>query len=156
MDGISGIASVTSGMAASQMTQTAGVSDVGAGQSIASISSTSMSANIESFSGVSSAASNNNELLGAVLLMLMMQYMKSGDAGQKQDLLSVISALAQQQGQSNSASSTFSYSSTSISMESTQIQMSSTQVAAAYSGASATMQQVPAADAGSGSLNVIA
>lgn len=151
--GATGAGDVAStGAAAAQ----AGVA-VSASQSLASLSATSISATSESLIATLTPSANNNELLGAVLLMLIMEYLKTDDKQEKQGIMGLVSALLQQQQQQSAGAETLMYSSTSYSYESVQMQMMSTDMAlAAYSGASATLQQAPSIDAGAAGLNVLA
>lgn len=126
-----------------------------AAQSVFSRSSTSTAANVESFIATYGPIVSSNEMLGALLLMLIMQYIKTGNDREKQDLLGLISVLARQQ-QGAGSGSTFVYQSSSLSIESTHIQAAASEVSAgAYTGATATLQQAPATDPGSAGLDVI-
>lgn len=130
---------------------------VSASQSLASLSSTSITATSESLIATLTPSANNNELLGAVLLMLIMEYLKTDDKDEKQGIMGLIGALLQQQQQQAAGAETLMYSSTSFTYEATQIQMMSSEMAlAAYSGASASLQQAPGIDAGAAGLNVLA
>jgi hypothetical protein len=96
----------------------------------------------------------NNELLGAVLLMLILEYMKSQDDKEKEGLLGLMGMIMQMQQQNNAQQSTLFYASNSLSIDSTQIQVASGQAATnAYTNAGLD----PAAAGTSGaSLNVVA
>jgi hypothetical protein len=127
-----------------------------ASQSVLSLSSTSITANVESFMGTYGPVMSSNEMLGAVLLMLIMEYLKTDNDQDKKDLLGLISTLAQQQ-QGAGGGGSFIYQSSSLSIESTQLQVASSEMNfGAYSGAAATLQQAPAADPGSAGLDVVA
>lgn len=170
MDGVAGVGAIPgggvtpqaygvaapTGPAAGASTAELGGVGVAASQSTLSVSSTKMTASVESFIATYGPAMTNQELLGAVLLMLILEYMKSEDSSEKKDLLALIGALAQQQ-QSQSGGGTIMYNSASFSFESTQMQATSTEMAVgAYSGAASTLQQAPATDPGAAGLNVVA
>ncbi len=121
------------------------------GSQALSLSSTSMAMESQSLSMQSAPAANNNELLGAVLLMLMLEYLTTQDENKKDALLGAMVGLAALQSMQQDQGASLSYSSMSMSMESTQIQMvSSESVAGAY-GAVADNTKVPLGDAASGS-----
>ena len=127
-----------------------------ASQSALSASSISMTAATQSLVATSGAAPSSNELLGAVMLMLILEYLKTDDEQEKTGLLALISMLAQQQ-QQGAGGSTLMYSSSYLSIESTQLQFASTDMAvSAYTGATATLQQAPGVDPGAGGLDVVA
>lgn len=176
MDGISGVGAVGSGgmmapiygtgpaysAAAAQapalqgMNGMAAGNGIGASQSVESLSSTTISAQVESFIATYGPVVANNELLGAVLLMLIMEYLKAENEKDRKDLLSLISTLAQQQQQGGNSGGVMMYSSSSLTIESTQYQAASMQMAiGAYDGSAATLQQAPTVDAGAGSINVM-
>jgi len=168
MGGIEAIGSATSGMTAGAISPAGGASggqtlqagglEQSAGQSsVLSLSSTSIQASSETLLMAKSPMLASNEAIGAVLLMLILQYLQTGDAQEKQNLTSMIGALAgmQQQGKGGGGELLF-YSSSSLSVESTQMTIATSQGLNAYTGAAASLQQAPAADAGSAGLNVLA
>lgn len=100
---------------------------------------------------------SNDELLGALLLMLTLEYLKGGQSDdEKQNLLGLILALAQQKMNAEGAGSgTFAFTSSSMSIESTQMQsISMTSAAGAYQSAQVNPQVAPGVDAGSAGLDV--
>jgi len=126
-------------------------------QSLASLSSTSISASAESFVAANGPVLADKQLLGLVVLMLTLKYLQSDDEEEKKGLMALIIALAQQQGAGGGES--IMYSASSLSIESTQIQAVSSEAAiSGYSGAAIDPQQTPPASPGSGSggLDVVA
>ncbi len=168
MDGISAIGGAAGGyfvppsvpaVSAAATPQTAATAPAGASAlSLASMSSTSISASMQSFAATYGPALSSNELLGAVLLMLTLEYMKPDKSdSEKKDLLAVILALAQQQQGNSAGSGSIAYTSSSLSIETTQYQgISVASGIGAYSGAAANPQFAPAVDAGSAGLDVSA
>lgn len=127
------------------------------GGSIMSVSSTSISSTVESFIGTYGPMLSSNELLGAVLLMLALEYLTSSDEEEKQGLLELMLALAEQLRGGGEASGMFMFSSSSMSIESTQITISSPEMAlGSYAEAADTSQQALPSDAGSAGLDVVA
>ncbi len=127
------------------------------GSSILAMSSTSISASMETLTASNSPMLANNDALGAALLLLVLQYMQESDPTQKQNLLSTIMSIAGGQQQGGNNQSSLMYSSSSLSIESTQLVMiGSGDALGAYSGASAGLQQVPQSDSGAAGLNVLA
>jgi hypothetical protein len=123
---------------------------------IETISALSVSASAESFVATYGPVMSNNELLGAVLLLLTMEYLKSEDPEEKKGLLALIATLAQQSTAAQSAGS-FAYSSSSLSIESLQYQAVSTQIGAGtYAGDTAALQQEAPVDPGAAGLDVVA
>jgi hypothetical protein len=125
----------------------------------ASMSSTQITQNVESFVATYGPVMSSNEMLGAVLLLLTLELMQSQDDEQKKGLLAAISTLAQMQ-QQDQGGGMFMYSSSSTSIESTQMTLSADSMAAgAYGGGGAgtTAGQVaPQVDGGSQGLDVSA
>jgi hypothetical protein len=119
-----------------------------------SASSLSMSSQVGSLISTCGGALSNNELLGAVLLMLTLEYLKNEDGDQRKDILSMLGMLLQQGAAGQSSTMMYSFSSLSIE-SSTQIVSSSTGLAA-YSGLNLPTSQTPAADSPSAGLDVIA
>ncbi len=118
------------------------------------ITNTSLSYKSE-FMAFDSSAAHNNELLGAVLLMLLLQYMQGNEDDQKNGLLGMMMALAALQGQQGNSS--FTYSSSSLSIETTQMQMGSSQAAMTAYGGGVDASKAPPVDAGSGgNVDVVA
>ena len=116
------------------------------------MSSTSISA--ESFLATYGPVLADKQLLGLVVLMLTLEYLQSDDEEEKKGLIALIIALAQQQGAAGDQS--IMYSASSLGIESTQIQAISSEAAiSSYSGAALDPQQTPAADPGSGGLDVV-
>jgi hypothetical protein len=104
----------------------------------------------QSLSFQSIPAANTNELLGAVLLLLLLEYMSTQDQDKKDALLGAIVGLASLQSQQADAVS-LNYSSTSMSMQSSQMQMiASDSIASTYNGALADTTRAPLTDAASG------
>jgi hypothetical protein len=121
----------------------------------ASVTSTSLTATSESLVAAVGAASSNDELLGAVLLMLILEYLKTENQQEKEGLLALAGLLARQQQQAGN--DLFLYSSSSLSIEFTQTELVSTDLAiSAYAGGTATSQQAPGVDPGAGGLDVMA
>jgi hypothetical protein len=85
--------------------------------------------------------------------MLVLQFLQSSDSQEKQNLTDMIGALASMQ-QQNQGGGMLLYSSSSLSIESTQLTIATSQGLDAYSGAAASLQQAPPADAGSAGLDV--
>jgi hypothetical protein len=134
----------------------AGMSGASATQEMASLSSLSINQSSEMLmvSQAPQGAITNNELLGAVLLMLIMEYMKSTDDKEKEGLLALMGMILQsQQAQQGGGNQTLLYMSNSLSVESTQMQYMSGQAASnAYTNAGV----APAAGGDGGtSLNVV-
>jgi len=94
----------------------------------------------------------SNELLGAVLLLIMLEYMQSEDEQEKQNLLALAMMVAQAQVQS-SQSSSLTYVSTSLSVESTQIMMAGS-ATSAYTNAGA--NPTGSAESAAGAVDVTA
>lgn len=116
----------------------------------ASLSSSTMVYESQSLSFQSMAAANHNELLGAVLLLLLLEYMSTQDEDKKNALLGAIVGLAALHSQ-QADSVSLNYSSTSLTMQSTQMQMLSTEsIASTYNGAVADATRVPLSDPTSG------
>jgi hypothetical protein len=153
------MADATSGLAKTGKTGVDGSSAAGsslATQQTVGLSQLSVSQSSEMllYSEQPMAASVSNELLGAVLLMLMLEYMKSNDDEEKQGLLGLMGLLLQMQQQNGSQQSMLFYTSSSLSIESSQMQMTSGQaVSNAYTNAG-----VSPASGGdsSAALNVVA
>ncbi|MBP7935995.1 MAG: hypothetical protein KA354_15235 [Phycisphaerae bacterium] len=82
-------------------------------------------------------AAVSNELLGAVLLMLLMEFMKTQNEDDKKSLLALMAGLVQLQQQNSTQQSTsLYYSSSSLSIDSIQSQIVSTgTVSGAYTNA---------------------
>lgn len=102
------------------------------------ISSQSVSASTETLLvSQQQSAAVSNELLGAVLLMLLMEYMKTQNEDEKKGLLALMAGLVQlQQLNGSQQSSTLYYSSSSLSIDSTQSQIVSIgTVSSAYTDA---------------------
>lgn len=105
--------------------------------------------------GVNSAITSN-ELLGAVLLLLMLEYMQSEDKEEKQGILALMATLAQMQQQNNTQQSLFLYSSSSLSIESSQMQSTATGEAASNAYTNAGVDPAQANHPGTGGLDVVA
>lgn len=169
MDGVSGINSVYSpaitspsmpatsaataqgGMAAEATpAQTSAIQS----QEWASLSSLAINQSSESLlvADNASSAAVSNELLGAILLFLILEYMKSGSEDEKKDLLGLMGTIMQMQQTSGSQSSVLMYSSSSLSIESTEMQMGSSSTIYTNAG----LAQSHAADPGAGGLDVTA
>ena len=137
--------------------QTSAAGSASATQEMASLSSLSINQSSEMLmvSQAPQGAITSNELLGAVLLMLIMEYMKSTDDKEKQGLLALMGMILQaQQAQQSGGQQTLMYMSNSLSIDSTQMQYMSGQAASnAYTNAGVT----PAAGGdGGASLNIVA
>ncbi len=132
------------------------MSGASATQEMASLSSLSIQQSSEMLvvSQGTQGAITSNELLGAVLLMLIMEYMKSNDDKEKEGLLALMGMILQSQQQQAAQQTTLMYASSSLSIESTQMQYMSGQAASsAYTNAGIS----PAAGGdGGASLNVVA
>ncbi len=173
MDGVSGISNVYSPAMAGASTPaapaatppaaaaqpgTAAQSTTPAGavqsQEWASLSSLSVNQSSESLLIVDNAspAAVSNELVGAILLFLLLEYMKSGSDEEKRDLLGLMGAIVQMQQTAGGQSSVLMYSSSSLSMESTQLQLGSSSTVYTNAG----LAQSPGADPGAGGLDVTA
>jgi hypothetical protein len=126
-----------------------------AASDMASLSQLSISQSSEMLmvSQAPQGAITSNELLGAVLLMLLLEYMKSQDKEEKDNLLGLMGMILQMQQQSNAQQSTLFYASNSLNIDSTQIQMASGQAASnAYTNAGI---DPAAAGTGGSSLNIV-
>jgi hypothetical protein len=133
----------------------AGASGSSATQEMASLSSLSINQSSEMLmvSQAPQGAITNSELLGAVLLMLIMEYMKSTDDKEKQGLLALMGMILQSQQAQQGGQQTLMYMSNSLSIDSTQMQYMSGQAASsAYTNAG-----VAPASGGEGgsSLNIV-
>jgi hypothetical protein len=127
---------------------------LGGAQANSSVSNLSISANTQSFMETYGPVMSNNELTGAVLLMLLAEYMKSDDKDEKKGLLSLMAAMMQSQ---SSGQSSFAYNSSSLSIQSSQFQVGSVDLASTgYAGSPVDTTSAPAADPSSGGLNVVA
>lgn len=165
MSGISGISPIYSGMTGQSLpaADTSG-QQLEAGQagasvgssSILSLSSTSMSASSETLMASGTPMLASNEALGAALLLLVLQYLQSGDSQEKQGLSEMIVGLAGMAQQGQGGGDFLLYSSSSLSIESTQLSIATSQGIDAYTGAAASLQQAPSADAGAAGLDVTA
>lgn len=132
-----------------------GMAGASATQEMASLSSLSIHQSSEMLmvSQGAQGAITSNELLGAVLLMLILEYMKSTDDKEKAGLLALMGMLLQSQ-QQGAQQTTLMYASNSLSIESTQMQYMSGQAASsAYTNAG--ISPAAGGDGGS-SLNVVA
>jgi hypothetical protein len=115
-----------------------------------SLSDLSMAYETQSLSFQTVPAANNNELLGAVLLLLLLEYMSTQDEDKKDALLGAIVGLASLQSQ-QADSISLNFSSTSLCLQSSKLQMiSSDSIASTYNGAVADPLQVPLSDPSSG------
>jgi hypothetical protein len=175
MSGISGISGLGAGAVWPTSSATTPAAEVGGGaavgasgasayQDISALSYSSMSINASSESlainqGGGMAAASTNELLGAVLLLLTLQYMKSGDDQEKKDLLGLMTTLVQQMGQSGQSSGgsgggdSLSYTSSSLSIEMTNLQVVSASTGInSYMSAQGDYSQSP----GAGGIDVAA
>ena len=94
----------------------------------------------------------SNELLGAILLMLILEYMQSSDSEEKKGLLALAMVLAQSQAQA-SGGARMAYASMSLSVESTQVLLAGP-ASNAYTNAGA--NPAGGADAGAGGVDVTA
>lgn len=168
MSGIQGIGPIYGGMsgapaqamppagAAGQSAKGQQVAGSAAGaSSILSLSSTSINATSETLLTAQTPMLATNEAIGAVLLMLILEYLQTSDAQEKQNLTSMIVALASMQQQQSDGQLLF-YSSSSLSEESTQLTIATSQGLGAYAGTAASLQQAPPSDAGAPGLNVLA
>lgn len=127
------------------------------GGSILAVSSSSISASMETLMSMDMPMLASNEALGAALLLLVLQYLQTGDSNEKQQLLDVIASLAASQKGGGAGGSLMLYSSSSMSIENTQMLLIAPgDAAGAYSGASALNQQAPQIDAGSAGLDLTA
>jgi hypothetical protein len=161
MDAISSInsfsASINSMPAISQCAgsaQTGSTDAVGGLQSNSSVSKLSISANVQNFMETYGPVMSNNDITGAVLLMLMAEYMKSDDKDEKKGLLGLMMAMMQSQ---SSGQSSFAYNSSSLSIQSSQFQSGTVDLASTgYSGSPVDTTSTPAADPSAGGLNVVA
>lgn len=123
-------------------------------QEWASLSSLAINQSSESLlvADNASSAAVSNELLGAILLFLILEYMKSGSEDEKKDLLGLMGTIMQMQQTSGSQSSMLMYSSSSLSIESTEMQVGSSSTIYTNAG----LAQSHAADPGAGGLDVTA
>jgi len=94
----------------------------------------------------------SNELLGAILLLLILEYMQSSDSEEKKGLLALAMVLAQSQTEA-SGGARVDYASTSLSIESTQLLLAGP-ASNAYTNAGA--NPAGGADAGAGGVDVTA
>ncbi len=154
MSTISGLGGFSGGYMPAQ--QVSGAANTSASQSVSPLASSQQSTSVNALTQNNLAVISNNELLGAVLLMLMLEYMQSKDDDEKKGLLGLMGLIAGQQ-QNASGSLYFSSSSIAVNMDSLQMQSNSMQTGiAAYNGSTASMQQAPFVDPGAGGLNVVA
>jgi hypothetical protein len=152
MDAVTGISAGTSYLMGScGAVPIMGGSGVNAPQQMSVLSASGGSAGpqAESFFAALSASASNKDLLGALLLMLTLEYMRGDDSeGNKKDLLGLM-ALMLQQSQQN-GSSLLIYSASDMSSQAGQLQTVSSSIAAgAYAGAAA-------GGASSGGVNLVA
>ena len=99
----------------------------------------------------------SDELLGAVLLLLILEYMQSEDEDEKKGLLNLVLAIAQQPQQDSDNGGFLMYNSTSQSIESTRFQMVSTEnVVSAYSAGAGDPQQASPDGLGAAGLDASA
>ena len=115
-----------------------------------SIFSAHQSTTMLSISDGGRAAVVNDELLGALLLMLVLEYLRSDEADEKKGLLALamMVALSQAQGQRGTS---LTYLSTSYSADSSQVLMAGP-ASQAYTNAGAS--PAPTADGGGGGVDV--
>lgn len=147
---------VDGGLAAQGSGAVAGAS-ITASQSAVAISQTSISASVESFMGTYGPVMANNEILGALLLLLTLQYMQSSDEQEKKGLLGLMLGLLQQQQQASQAGGSFMYSSSQLNIESTQMVAMSQQMAVdVYAGGGSIGSAPPVSGTGSGSVDTVA
>ena len=164
MDALSGVS-----MAGAQMSQVGmasgptaampdpGVAAAGGSQQISSASASSMSMSASMETMVSSyQASGNKDLMGALLLMLTLEYLRSDDDKKRDGILSLLGTLLQQSGGSGGSSSMM-FNSYAMTMESTSMQVVSSGTGInAYSGTGLSTSQAPAVDSASAGLDVVA
>lgn len=171
MNGISGISGMAAGGMPQRMNMAGGTGEAQAApvqqnlagveaassKSIASLSTTSVNASSESLIASNGPVLADDKALGLALLLLTLEYLKSGEDEdeEKKGLLDLMLAISQQQGGGDSTS--LMYSSRSLSIESTQMQVASTENAtSAYSAGAANPQQVSSAGPGAAGLDVSA
>ena len=148
---INSLPSISQGAVAAQ-TNPAG--SVGGAQPNLPASNLSISANVESFMQTYGPVMSNNDIMGAVLLMLITEYMKSDDKDQKKGLLGLMMAMMQSQ---SSGQSSFAYNSSSLSIQTSQFQPGGVDLASTgYAGSPVDTTSTPAADPAAGGLNVVA
>jgi len=125
--------------------------------SVLSLASTSVNAASEAILASDIPMLASNEAIGAVLLLLILQYLQSTDPAERQQILDTVLALSGmlRQDRGSSANVLF-YSSSDVSIESTQLALSTTEGLNAYSGSAANLRQAPPPDAGAAGLDVLA
>ncbi|MBI4578383.1 MAG: hypothetical protein HY718_01680 [Planctomycetes bacterium] len=167
MSAISGIGPVSGGIVPPENHQPAGAAvdttpantsaagSLAQSSSILSLSTTSINASSESLMIANTSALAGNDAVGAALLLLVLQYLQTSDPTEKQNLLSIILAIAGAQQQQTGETSTLMYSSSSLSIETTQMTYVTSDALSAYSGATAN-QQAPQIDPGAAGLDMVA
>lgn len=137
--------------------QASAASALAVGQSSTSIAASSMTAtSTQTLIAGSSAAATDNQMLGAILLMLILEYLQSSDETRKQDALTAIVTMLQQLQEQRPAE-TFLYSSSSMSIESSQLQIASTDLAmGSYMQTAQAPQEVGASPSAVSGIDVLA
>lgn len=143
---------VSSPASGSQTASNGAVATAGTGSVANTVMMTSLQQSSETllFAGQSTAAPINNELLGAILLMLLLKYLQSADTNEQQGLLALMNSLVQGQQGGKADSSVMLYSSSSLSIDTLMVQTQGVDAAAnAYASTAASSDQ-------GGSINLMA